>query len=148
MNSEALLSGQSTYFAGAYERFLAFGGPCVYFHRECLHAREAGFLSERHLEMLYATLTAWGMHRMGDAERTKTKLSDWEDFRESLLLGASLLEPVRATTMRGSTEREYADAISELWPCYKLLRLSISEATIVANSKALYHLLPDLVPPR
>ena len=147
MNSEAFLSGQATYFAGAYERFLSFGGPCVYFHQECLRARDASFLSERHLEMLYATLTAWGMHRMGDAEKTKAKLAEWGEFRDSLLRGGSLLGPALTAKMRGSTEREYAEAISALWPCYRMLRLSVSEATVVANSKALFHLLPDLVPP-
>jgi hypothetical protein len=147
MNSEAFLSGQATYFAGAYERFLGFGGPCVYFHRECLRARDVGFLSDRHLEMLYATLTAWGMHRMGDAERTKAKLAEWGEFRDSLLRGGTLLGPALTARMRGSTEHEYAEAISALWPCYRVLHLSVSEATVVANSKALFHLLPELVPP-
>jgi len=27
-----------------------------------------------------ATLTAWGMHRMGNAETTKTKLTDWDSY--------------------------------------------------------------------
>jgi hypothetical protein len=37
--------------------------------------------------------------------------------------------------------------VSALEPCYRSLRLSVSGATIVANSKALYHLLPRLIPP-
>jgi hypothetical protein len=45
--------------------------------------------------MLYATLTAWGMHRMGDAETTKTKLAEWEQFRDSLLGQTNRLQAFR-----------------------------------------------------
>jgi hypothetical protein len=38
MNSEQFLAQQKTYFATSYKQFCAFGGPCVYFHRECLRA--------------------------------------------------------------------------------------------------------------
>lgn len=37
--------------------------------------------------------------------------------------------------------------MSALTPCYRKLKLSVSDATIVVNSKALYHLLPRLIPP-
>src|SRR4030067_3421678 len=82
-NIDKLVEGQNEFIAGSYEQFIAFGGPCVYFHSECLAEGNMNFLSKRHIELLYATLTAWGMHRMGDSERTKTKLSDWERFHGS-----------------------------------------------------------------
>ncbi len=147
MNSARFLADQQRYFAGAFDQFLAFGGPCVYFHRECLRAREQGFLSNRHTEMLYATLTAWGMHRMGDVDRTKTKLTEWDQFRESLANSGKALSSLRNVKLLGSSEREYSEAVSALWPCYRALRLSVSDATIVVNSKAFYHLLPDFIPP-
>lgn len=112
MNSEAFLSGQAPYFAAADERLLSFGGPSVYFHQECPRAGDAGFLSERHLEMLYATLTAWGMHRMGDAGKTKAKIAEWGAFRDSLLRGGLLLGPVRTATMlawASSCARDHTD---------------------------------------
>ena len=80
MNSDRFLAKQQAYFSGSYKCLCEFGGPCVYFHHECLRAGHEAFLSERHVEMLYATLTAWGMHRMGDAEKTKTKLTEWRVF--------------------------------------------------------------------
>jgi len=135
------------YFTGAFQQFRAFGGPCVYFHRECLRAGKQGFLSDRHIEMLYATLTAWGMHRMGDAKTTKTKLTEWDQFCESLANSGEVLRSLHDVKLLGSSEREYAEAVSALWPCYRALRLSVSEATIVVNSKALFHLLPDFIPP-
>jgi len=147
MNTARFLADQRIYFSGAYEQFCAFGGPCVYFHRECLRAREGGFLSHRHIEMLYATLTAWGMHRMGDVDRTKTKLTDWEQFRASLAESAEVWKRLRSCKLIEMSEPEYSDAVSELGPCYRALQLSLSGATIVVNSKAIYHLLPHFIPP-
>lgn len=46
VNSATFLADPQKYFTGAFEQFLAFGGPCVYFHRKCLRAGEQGFLSE------------------------------------------------------------------------------------------------------
>lgn len=147
MNTERFLADQQTYFSTAYDQFCAFGGPCVYFHRECLRAGEQDFASSRHIEMIYATLTAWGMHRMGNVNRTKTKLTEWETFSESLRTCASMLAALRGLTLVGTSEREYADAVASLWPAYGALKLSASGATVVVNAKALYHLLPALIPP-
>lgn len=147
-NNDAFIAGQQQYFAGAFDRFRDFGGPSVYFHQECLRARaEHGFLSPRHIETLYATLTAWGMHRMGDSDKTKTKLTSWDRFRNSLVTGAESVRALGTVTLLGSSERDYSDTVSALRPCYDALDLSQSNATIVVNSKALFHLLPDLVPP-
>ena len=147
MNTPAFLKDPQKYFVEGYKQFCAFGGPCVYFHRACLEEGRRQFLSERHIELLYATLTAWGMHRMGDAEKTKAKLTDWEVFYDSLSTQVKALQPFRRLTLMHLTEKEYSEAVSSLQLCYRKLRLSISGATIVANSKALYHLLPDLIPP-
>lgn len=147
MNTGAFLADQRRYFVGAYEQFCAFGGPCVYFHRECIRAGEVDFLSDRHIEMLYATLTAWGMHRMGDTDTTKTKLTNWGPFRDSLRGCSEELRPLQGVDLLNLTAHEYSDAVSALAPCYRKLKLSVSDATIVVNSKALYHLLPCLIPP-
>jgi hypothetical protein len=147
VNTDALIADQQRYFDGAYEQFLAFGGPCVYFHQQCLAAGEASFLSDRHIEMLYATLTSWGMHRMGDVETTRTKLSPWSTFRQSLKGCAAVLEPMRRLDLLALSASDYSDALTRIAPAYAGLRLSVSGATIVVNSKALYHLLPRLIPP-
>jgi hypothetical protein len=97
--------------------------------------------------MLYATLTAWGMHRMGNADKTKAKLTEWSEFRDTLASSRQALSSLRVLKLLGSSEGEYSDAVSGLWPCYRDLRLSVSGATVVVNSKAFYHLLPDLIPP-
>ena len=92
VNVRAFLNGQQRYFAGSYEPFAAFGGPSVYFHRECLRAAETAFLSVRHVETLYTTLASWGMHRMGGADRIKTKLTDWDRFYGSIMASAPRLD--------------------------------------------------------
>jgi hypothetical protein len=147
MNSADFLVKQQIYFTGSYDQFCAFGGPCVHFHRECIRAGEAEFLGDRHLEMLYATLTAWGMHRMGDSETTKTKLTNWDVFSSSLRANANELERFRSLDLLALREPDYDEALASLSSCYRAMKLSISGATIVVNSKALFHLLPRLIPP-
>lgn len=147
MNTERFLTERSRYFKGSYEAFCSFGGPCVYFHNECIRAGAEEFLSARHVEMLYATLTAWGMHRMGDAKTTKTKLTDWACFSGSILGQREALRQFRNCRMVGLSEHEYTEAILALKPIYRELKLSVSNATIVVNSKALFHLFPEFIPP-
>ncbi len=146
-NVEKFLASQQRYFTGSYDQFLAFGGPCVYFHNECLAAGKEEFLSQRHIEMLYATLTAWGMHRMGDSEKAKAKLTDWATFRSSVATQGERLQQFRPYQLLEMSEAEYSTAVLELQPHYHKLDLSVSSATIVVNSKALHHLFPEFIPP-
>ncbi|HEY2931071.1 MAG TPA: hypothetical protein VGK99_04940 [Acidobacteriota bacterium] len=97
--------------------------------------------------MLYATLAAWGMHRMGDADRTKTKLTDWEQFHGSILANASALGDFREYKILEISDGDYSAALKRLRPIYESLRLSASGATVVVNSKALHHVLPEFIPP-
>ncbi len=147
MNSAMFLSGQRSYFEGSYDQFKTFGGPSVHFHLECLRVGRKEFLSDRHIELLYATLTAWGLHRMGDDKKTKAKLTDWDVFRGSLLVKANDLQQLREFSLLEMSESSYSRLIEQMRPCYESLKLSKSESTIVVNSKALHHLLPNLISP-
>ena len=147
MNSARFLAGQREYFEGSYKGFKSFGGPSVYFHQQCLRAAENEFLSSRHIEMLYATLVAWGMHRMGDPKVTKTKLTDWDEFRRSIVEQRAALEPFRGCRMLGVSEGDYSDAVAAMKPHYRTLTLSTSAATLVVNSKALFHMFLEFIPP-
>lgn len=102
------------------------------------------FLSLRHIEMLYATLTAWGMHRMGDKG---AKLVSWKQFAESVRNNGEALSHFRGLRMLQMSDAEYSGALRKLQSVYRSLDLTESSATVVVNSKALYHLLPELVPP-
>lgn len=147
MNTPTFLADQVRHFSDSYGQFVAFGGPCVYFHLECLRAGREAFLSDRHVEMLYATLTAWGLHRMGDVDTTKTKLKDWMLFRDSLLANASTLQRFLSYDLLQMSEAAYSQVVCELRSCYESLDLSVAESTVVVNSKALHHMLPELIPP-
>lgn len=147
MNTARFLADQQRYFHKAYEEFVSFGGPSVYFHNQCLRAGANAFLSERHIEMLYATLAAWGMHRMGDPEATKTKLTDWDSFFGSIAAEVDALQKFRTHQMLSMSEREYSAAVFALKPQYRAFNLSVSAATVVVNSKALFHLFPEFIPP-
>lgn len=144
VNTDKFIADEKRYFAGSYKLFEEFGGPCSYFHEKCLSAGRDKFLSERHIEMLYATLTAWGMHRMG---KGKTKLTEWTKFSVSIREQASELEQFQSCSLLKMSETEYSNAVLQLQPYYRELKLSVSNATIVANSKALHHLFPDFIPP-
>jgi hypothetical protein len=146
-NIESLVEKQKHYVDGSYEQFLAFGGPCIYFHAECLSEGSKDFLSPRHIEMLYATLTAWGMHRMGDSQRTKTKLTNWERFSRSIHRNRSAIDRHRDKSMLRMSLDQYVRSLHELKQLYFDLDLTMSDSTLVVNSKAMFHLWPDYIPP-
>ncbi len=147
MNTDAFLAQPKQYFLDSYDEFKKFGGPCVYFHHECIRAGQEEFLSKRHVEMLYATLTAWGLHRMGDAEKTKAKLMEWKEFHESFFSHRDTLRHFLGYKMLESPEMEYSRALLQLRETYDSLKLSRSNASVVVNSKALFHLFPEWIPP-
>lgn len=134
-----------------YDRSIAvmkdFGGPSVYFHIQAIKEQSTNFLSDRHIEMIYATLASWGMHRMGDPEQTKAKMVEFDIFRQSLLDHRNELNKFINLKMKSCTANEYKDHMRNLKKIYYGLKVSISGSTIVAHSKALAHILPDLIPP-
>lgn len=148
MENERKLTGNLQYY---YDRSLAvlkeFGGPSIYFHIQAIKEQNSNFLSNRHIELIYATLTSWGMHRMGDPEATKAKLVEFSDFRDSILRQREKLSTLISVRMDTCTLSEYASYIDEIKEIYYGLKVSISDATIVAHSKTLAHILPHFVPP-
>jgi len=120
-----------------------FGGPSVYFHQQALIECSQNFLSNRHIEMIYATLSSWGMHRMG---KTKTKMVSFDIFKSSVMKMASDLEELRFLNL---TQFDYPpnDLLQRIQHICFRLQVSISNSKIVGNSKALAHIIPNLVPP-
>lgn len=128
-----------------------FAGPSVYFHKRTIQRlRQVGLrdiLSKNETEfyeLLYATLVSWGMHRMGPGG---AKLVGFEEFRSSLLDAASgilALRPLKMHDLDGDSAADVADQLGEVM---KALTISRSNTQMVACSKALHHLLPELVPP-
>lgn len=145
----ALVAGFSGYVT-AFESRLAFPGPSLYFHQRAIelrrtHQSASSLLADtRFLEYVYAVLPAWGMHRMGPQA---AKVGDFAQITTALADKAAALErlwPLRITSMDAGTSREVA---ATAWDIIAHIKVSTSRTQIVAGSKFLHHLLPDLVPP-
>jgi hypothetical protein len=132
---------------GKSERFT---GPSGYFHRKTLarraqHQDIASLLDDDgFFDALYATLTAWGMHRMGPGN---TRLRDLAEIRDSIRAQVGGLQALASRDITTVNAADGPKVIEQTWLALTALRVSVAEAQIVANSKALHHLLPALVPP-
>lgn len=146
-NEDDLISNLKHYYDLSLSVLKEFGGPSVYFHIQSIKEQEFNFLSDRHIEMIYATLASWGMHRMGDPEETKAKMVEFDDFKHSIATQREKLKEFRSLGMDSCTDEQYIHYLEELKRIYYGLKVSISEATIVAHSKTLAHILPNLIPP-
>ena len=148
-NVDQLIAGFTGY-VDVFEAREAFPGPSLYFHqralaRRGLHADVASLLGDdRFFEYVYAVLPAWGMHRMGNQS---AKVGPFDVMVDSFRSCRPLLESL---WNRRITEIGVADVdgvAAEVWDVISRLRVSTSRTRIVAGSKALHHVLPDLVPP-
>jgi hypothetical protein len=74
----------------AYYEVKTFEGPSLYFHRKSLECADTDFT--RRLECICATLTAWGMHRMG---KGGPKMLPFEEFRLSMVPWAATVEEAK-----------------------------------------------------
>lgn len=116
-----------------------FGGPSLYFHRRALQGWQAGPSTER-LELIYATLTSWGMHRMG---KGGPKMQEFSDFRSSIL-GVS--DQIRqAISFIPNTLDEAKWELLE--GIFKKIQVMRTGTHLVGNSKVMHHLLPNVIPP-
>ena len=144
-NQDALLANLSHYYDASLVVSRSFGGPSVYFHERAIEFARKEWLSHRHIEHIYATLASWGMHRMGN---TSTKMVDFDRFEGSILSARNRLEGLRAFDLASRTADELAGVLDQhVRPAFETLSVSQSEAHLVGNSKALHHVLPDLIPP-
>ena len=103
---------------------------------------QSAIADEELLELIYAMLTSWGMHRMGPKG---AKLVDFEPFCTGIRKQSALLEELEPLVI---TDVDGVDAVADkIWHAVSSARLSASGTQIVAGTKTLHHLLPDLIPP-
>ena len=133
-----------------FDRANLFTGPSAYFHSKTLALlrlhQSAGdaLLDTAFLELLYATLTAWGMHRMGPGG---AKLVEFPVLVDSF---RKLEQPIRklSTLVLADLPTEDVKSVSEqVWGVISGLDVGCGLTKIVVGSKALHHVLPELVPP-
>jgi hypothetical protein len=123
----------------AYYRVETFGGPSLYFHQRSLGTRQFP-ASLPHLEYVYATLSSWGMHRMGTGG---SKMRPFGVFRTSI-------EPMqdriaRAQQLAPATMNE--EGWTLLKDIFQAIRIMASGTSLVGNSKVMHHMMPNIVPP-
>ena len=121
-----------------------FNGPSLYFHQKALECQQTEFLSNRHIEYVYATLVAWGMHRMGP---TGTKMPNFDEFKESIIAHKDKLEELRGKRIEYITGNEIDSIIENLNVICFSIKGSTSKSHLVSGSKTLAHILPNLVCP-
>ena len=137
------------FYLRRFDELNPFTGPSVYFHLKTLGRLNSLGLSKAledrlFFEYLYATLASWGMHRMGPKG---AKLVEFADFIETLQRQKSKILNLRRVKLTQVREEELNRIMNRLWEILSNLRISSSETQLIAGSKALHHLLPDLLPP-
>jgi hypothetical protein len=133
-----------------FDKAQLFTGPSTYFHNKTLAIRKkypsayATLNDDDFFESLYATLTAWGMHRMGPGN---AKLTELEEIKNSFRNQSDSIRKIESLNIT-ELDSNYVNKITDsIWEIIAKLKVGIGETKIVANSKALHHLLPSLVPP-
>lgn len=125
----------------------SFDGPSDYFSQEALKACRKDFLGERHIEMVYATLASWGMHRTGVGG---AKMPDYKVFHDSVTDNSSKLKMLQNKRIEKLSEEEFKESLYQIEVlCFADdgIKATTSNSRLVSSSKTLAHILPDLVPP-
>jgi hypothetical protein len=122
-------------------------GPLIYFHKRTLqllneNGLPAKAIQDLHFsEYLYATLTAWGMNSRGAV------LVSFEKFWNSLKILGNKFDELSSLRIESLNTNELSNIIDTLWFLIDKIEVSDTESKIVAGSKTLHHILPNLVPP-
>lgn len=130
-------------FYQAYWNRTTFRGPSLYFHRRAVETSlQRGYTKDfgKHVEYIYAMLVSWGMHRMG---RRGPKMRDYDSFKSSITrLYRDIVE---------ATKIDYHHITAVNWQLleriYENLVVMWTNRRLVAHSKVMAHLFPDLIPP-
>jgi hypothetical protein len=128
----------------AYDERVPFTGEQLAAHRETIDLRRqaggvrAAVNDPRFVTSLYRTLKAWGL-----GVRASELVSE-DAFGEALTTAVPVLEFFESYRIDGDPP---ADCTDQLWQIISSLGVVENKAKLVAGTKTLHHLLPDLVVP-
>lgn len=132
-------------YVRAYDDRVPFTGEQLKAHRQTVALRrQAGSVraaveSEQYLASLRQTLLAWGVGRRA------SRLVPEDEFAAAL---RRVVPRIAALESRSINDVEDTDEIAgQLWLVIESLGVVTNKAKLVAGTKTLHHLLPDLVPP-
>ena len=92
------------------------------------------------VKALHDTLRAWGLGTRG------SKFCPLEEFGPALRRASATLEPLEPRRI-DADDLDIEGSIESIWKAVESIDVTRNNAPLVAGSKALHHLLPDLVPP-
>ena len=145
--AEDLLIRGFPVFVAAFSRKPPFGRPAqLATHLETMAIRReigsarAALRDASFLAALYATLRAWGIGARG------SRLLDRREIAASLEENEAEIAALEAFSL-DSASLDAAAISGRIWRLIQSVRLVDNKATLVPSTKALHHLLPDLVVP-
>lgn len=102
-------------------------------------------LDTQYKEYLYATLCAWGIHRMG---REAGRLVEFGKFCQEIETLSPYLGRLQGLYLSELTAQEVEDTTHMLWNLIESMRIRpVDKPYLVPATKALHHILPELVVP-
>ena len=126
-----------------------FSGPSEYFYinkiiKETKNPDYNIIFSKNFIEWIYATLAAWGMHRMGP-DNKGAKMNDFDSFYSCILDNRDIIIELNKFKIEDVDIDNIIKDVKELylglWPLMK------SNSKLVATSKVMHFLLPHLILP-
>ena len=132
-------------YVQVYDDRVPFTGEQLAAHRRSVGLRRraggvrAALEDEEFLASLRRTLLAWGVGRRA------SRLVASDDFAMALRTVAPSLEALEPLTIDGGDLP--GDVAGQLWGIIDSLGVVTNKAKLVAGTKTLHHLLPDLIPP-
>ena len=137
-------------FVDTFYNLNIFTGPSIYFHNRVISLIRsnndfAKLLNKTEfIELIYATLVSWGMHRMG---ANGPKMKNFEIFKDSIIDKQEELIDLNKYRIEKISIDEREIIKLRLVSVLQKLEVMQGSSYIAGCSKTLHHLLPDLVPP-
>jgi len=96
---------------------------------------------EEFFQSLYETLGTWGLNRRG------ASLVDIDEMKRSFIEQEPRIRELQRLQIDTLPSDQVTDVSSGLWQIIDNVRVGEQQTKIVVGSKALHHVLPNLVPP-
>lgn len=127
-----------------------FTGPSVHFHLRSVEEYRtrqdySNLIKDvTYIEKIYGTLATWGMHRMGPKG---AKMGSFNKFYQSVINSTQILEKLNIYQLYNLSDDQIDSISNLLLEAFRTIKVMETQSQLVGNSKALHHLLPDLIPP-
>jgi hypothetical protein len=117
--------------------------PDTYLYKRVVAlARNDGFLSEDHIELVYVTLISWGMNQRS------AKLVSYEDFERSVRENEGDIRILKDLKLELLSDVAFEEQLKVQGDLFRSMAISDpNKPAFVSFSKAMHFMLPDLIVP-